>query len=581
LATAAIARPKGWKLLKAALANRKSATMLAFGFSSGLPFSLLVGTLTAWLGEVGVKLATIGIFSWIGLAYSFQFLWSPVVDRVRLPVLDRLGHRKSWIALGQAIIAICMALLALTDPAAHIGSFVLIAFVAAIASSSHDIAINGWRIDQADEETPLELLAALYQFGYRTAAIVGGAVALVLAARMSWPDVYLIMGAIFVALLLVVTLRASDSPRPERQSLYGALAQPGALKPGIRATLLAIVGASWAWAILRLITFAAAMLAPPAAGVKPPSVADFSKTWGVLIIIATVFVPLAVATVANLLAKSPDRVLADHDPAHGPGRTVMNHLYSALVDPLSDLVKRMGWGVLAAIGFILTYAICYNIWASFAYPFYLDYMHYTKDEVAFASKIFGIIMTMLGISLGGYLFARLGRFPTILLGAVLPPLGNFLYADLADGSPNIDAFSHALRLDSLAQVFGSDERMMRLLLAISYENITVGLALTAFVAYVTSIVSKKFGAIQYALLGSLLSLVGTLGRAPVGAAFDAYGYAPVFRWTAATALVSTVFVLLEWVRVSVQEKRARTVEDDALLRGKAQEAIAETGEPAR
>jgi PAT family beta-lactamase induction signal transducer AmpG len=61
-------RPKGFKLLKAALRTRKSATMLAFGFSSGLPFSLLVGTLTAWLGEVGVKLATIGIFSWIGLA---------------------------------------------------------------------------------------------------------------------------------------------------------------------------------------------------------------------------------------------------------------------------------------------------------------------------------------------------------------------------------------------------------------------------------------------------------------------------------------------------------------------------------
>ena len=580
MATAANARPKGWRLLRAALATRKSATMLAFGFSSGLPFSLLVGTLTAWLGEVGVKLATIGIFSWIGLAYSFQFLWSPVVDRVRLPILERLGHRKSWIALGQTIIAICMALLALTDPLTHIGSFVLIAFIAAIASSSHDIAINGWRIDQADEETPLELLAALIQFGYRTAAIVGGAVALVLAARMSWPHVYLVMAAIF-AVLLLITLTAPDTPRPERESLYGALGEPGALKPGVRAALLAVVGASWLWAILRLITFAAAMLTPTAPGAKAPSVADFTKTWGVLIILATVFVPLTVAAVANLLAKRPDKVLAAPDPTAGRGRAVMNHLYSALVDPLADLSKRMGWGVLAAIGFILTYAICYNIWASFAYPFYLDYMHYTKDEVAFASKIFGIVMTMLGISLGGYLFAKIGRFPTILLGAVLPPLGNFLYADLADGAPMIDSFSHLLRLDALAQAFGSNERMMRLLLAICYENITTGLALTAFVAYVTSIVSKKYGAIQYALLGSLLSLVGTLGRAPVGAAFDAYGYAPVFRWTAATALVSTVFVLLEWVRVSVQEKRARAVEDDALLREKAQEAIAETGQPAR
>ena len=146
----------------------------------------------------------------------------------------------------------------------------------------------------------------------------------------------------------------------------------------------------------------------------------------------------------------------------------------------------------------------------------------------------------------------------------------------------IDSFSHLLRLDSLAHVFGSDERMVRLLLAICYENITTGLALTAFVAYVTSIVSKKYGAIQYALLGSLLSLVGTLGRGAVGEAFDKFGYAPVFRWTAATALVSTIFVLLEWARVTAQERRAAAAEPvppdtDA----KVSTALGETGEPAR
>jgi PAT family beta-lactamase induction signal transducer AmpG len=274
--------------------------------------------------------------------------------------------------------------------------------------------------------------------------------------------------------------------------------------------------------------------------------------------------------------------LAAPDTKAGPGRTVMNHLYSALVDPLAELCRRMGWGVLAAIGFILTYAICYNIWASFAYPFYLQYLHYTKDEVAFASKIFGIIMTMVGISLGGYLFAKIGRFPTILLGAILPPLGNFLYADLAEGSPNIDAFAHLLRLDGLAHLFGSDERLMRLLLAISYENISVGLALTAFVAYVSSIVSKKYGAIQYALLGSLLSLLGTISRGAVGEAFDKYGYAPVFRWTAATALVSTVFVLLEWARVTAQERRAAAAADVPPDTGaKAAKALGEVGQPAR
>ena len=122
--------------------------------------------------------------------------------------------------------------------------------------------------------------------------------------------------------------------------------------------------------------------------------------------------------------------------------------------------------------------------------------------------------------------------------------------------------------------------MMRLLIAICYENITTGLALTAFVAYVSSIVSKKYGAIQYALLGSLLSLVGTLGRGWVGEAFDTYGYAPVFRWTAATALVSTVFVLLEWARVTAQE-RAANAELSRDKDAKISEALAESGQPAR
>src|SRR5437868_2404696 len=106
MAETAAARPKGFKLLKAALRTRKSASMLAFGFSSGLPFALLIGTLNAWLGELKINLATIGVLSWIGLTYSFKFLWSPAVDRVALPGLAKLGRRKSWIAFCQVVLAL-------------------------------------------------------------------------------------------------------------------------------------------------------------------------------------------------------------------------------------------------------------------------------------------------------------------------------------------------------------------------------------------------------------------------------------------------------------------------------------------
>jgi len=78
--------------------------MLAFGFSSGLPYALLIGTLNAWLGEAKINLATIGVLSWIGLSYSFKFLWSPLVDRLKLPLLERVGRRKSWIVMCQSIM---------------------------------------------------------------------------------------------------------------------------------------------------------------------------------------------------------------------------------------------------------------------------------------------------------------------------------------------------------------------------------------------------------------------------------------------------------------------------------------------
>src|SRR3954470_17279762 len=391
-AMVATARPKGWRLLKAALSTRKSATMLAFGFSSGLPFALLIGTLNAWLGEVGVNLATIGVLSWIGLAYAFKFLWSPMVDRVPLPLLDRLGRRKSWIVLCQCLLIAGFAGLAATNPATNIGTFALFAVLAALASATQDIAVDAWRIDVADEDTTVELLSSIYQFGYRTASIVGGALALVLAARMSWSLVYLLM-AFLVFLVIFATLNAPDTKRPGLGELHAALSEKGALNSRARAIALTIVGLSWLWAISSIVRFMVSMLGEAQPGVPRPSVSDFTRNIGPWIIVATVFVPLVVAATGNWLKSRGRAVLEAPEAAGSPARTAMNHLYAALVAPLAELTGRLGWAVLITIGFILTYTLCYNIWSSFAFPFYLDFLHYSKDEVAFASKLFGIVMT--------------------------------------------------------------------------------------------------------------------------------------------------------------------------------------------
>lgn len=534
-------RPKGFSLLAVALKSRKSASMLALGFSSGLPYALLIGTLNAWLGDVKISLATIGVLSWIGLAYAFKFLWSPVVDRLVLPGLGKLGRRKSWIMLCQIVMVLAFIGLASTNPATDIGTFALFAVIAALGSATQDVAVDAWRIDVADEVAPVELLSAIYQFGYRIASIVGGAFALFLAARIAWSLVFLIMAGM-IALMILVALFAPDTDRPSNQQ--GGPAGAANVKPGVRLAALAIVGVSWIWAIVEIGHFMAMMLAPAVPGVAKPSVADFMKHYGPWIIMATVLVPLIVAAVVNRIqARSQPR--ADAEAAH---IAITDHLYGALISPLSELTARLGWGVLGVIGMILTYTLCYNIWASFAFPFYLDYLHYSKDEVAFASKVFGIFMTMLGVGLGGVLFARLGRFPTVMIGAVLPILGNLLYADLADGAPGIDAFLHLFRLDLLATAIGSDVRMMRLLVTIAAENVATGLAGAAFVAYVSSIVAKRYAAVQYSLLSSLTFLIGSLARGVAGEAFDRLGYAVVFRQTALVGLLAILFVSIEWWR---------------------------------
>jgi PAT family beta-lactamase induction signal transducer AmpG len=379
---------------------------------------------------------------------------------------------------------------------------------------------------------------------------------------VAWGTVYLIMAGL-VVVLMIVAIAAPDTERPLAGAIEQGLEQPGEVNTTVRFSALAVVGLCWAWAIFTLGSFMASMLAVRAPGEKPPSVADFTTHVGPWIIVATVFVPLVVAATVNWLKVHQRGVQSEGSPNAAGGRGAMNHVYGALVSPLAELSERLGWGVLIIIGFILTYALCYNIWSAFAFPFYLDYLHYTKDEVAFASKIFGVFMTMLGISLGGYLFAKIGRFPTVLLGAALTPLGNLVFADLADGGPNIDRVVHFLRLDALGAMVGTDERMIRLLVAIFCDNVFIGIALTAFVAYLSGIISKKFTAVQYSLLSSLTFLVGSLGRGIAGESFDKYGYGTVFRWTAAIGLIAVVFVLLEWARVAAQERRARSDADTA------------------
>lgn len=195
--------------LREAFAQPAALTMFFFGFTSGLPFLLVGGTLSAWLKESGVSLEDIGLMSLAGLAYSFKFLWSPAVDRLRLPLLGRLlGQRRSWLLLAQIVLAFSLLLMSSITPQGPILLFVGIIVLAAFAGATQDVVVDAYRIEIAPEEVQ-GALAATYTLGYRIALLGSGAFALFLADHLPWSQVYQLMaGAVVV--VMVATLMARE-----------------------------------------------------------------------------------------------------------------------------------------------------------------------------------------------------------------------------------------------------------------------------------------------------------------------------------------------------------------------------------
>jgi PAT family beta-lactamase induction signal transducer AmpG len=208
-ATPAPAPARNWRQALAVYGSPRVLSMLLLGFSSGLPFYLLYQTLSAWLRQAGIARSTIGMLAWVGLISGLKFLWAPVVDRTRLPVLHRLlGRRRSWMLLAQAGLALGLFNLSLGNPAEGVRSMAEWALFVAFCAATQDIAIDAWRIESAAVEMQ-GAMAAAYQIGYRAALIVGSAGAFVIADRAGWHASYAVMAAL-VGVGVLTTLVASE-----------------------------------------------------------------------------------------------------------------------------------------------------------------------------------------------------------------------------------------------------------------------------------------------------------------------------------------------------------------------------------
>lgn len=182
-------------------------TMFFFGFASGMPFLLVAGTLAYWLTENGLELKNITLIAGAGMTYTLKFLWAPLVDRWRLPLLGRLGQRRGWLLLALSIVIVGLLMMAQLTPD-RLAVFVWITLMTAFAGATLDIAVDAYRVEIAPNEAQGALVAT-YSLGYRIALIITGMLALVLADHVPWPQVYRAM-AVFMLIPVVAVLIARE-----------------------------------------------------------------------------------------------------------------------------------------------------------------------------------------------------------------------------------------------------------------------------------------------------------------------------------------------------------------------------------
>ncbi|MDX2143652.1 MAG: MFS transporter [Rhodospirillaceae bacterium] len=465
--------------------ERRTLVMLALGFSAGLPFLLIFDTLSAWLREAGLSLEVIGFFSLATIAYAFKFLWAPWVDRTKVPVLTQLlGHRRSWMLVAQGAVIAGLWLIAGTDPASNLGLMALFAVITGFSSATQDIVIDAWRIEAVGEERQGAMVAA-YTWGYRAARIVAGAAPLILAQLYTWSLSYAVMGALMAVGILAVLFAPREREHVVRPIPDGGLPS----RPWTERF-------EWLLRLMVLVTGALVLgsglsgKADAVASVLPAAVAEPLKAiWtapgsGVWIQLLGVLVGGALIAVAAWpLRGRPTR----------PG-ALLSHAFG---DPLADFFGRYRGTAALILALICLYRLA-DFTLNIMNPFYID-LGFTLTEIAEVRKLYGTAMSMIGVFAGGYAIARWGLMGPLLVGALIGPISNLVFAWLATQGPDLFALT----------------------VAISIDNISEGFSGTCLIAYMSSLTAEGFTATQYALFSSLYAIPGKLAGSQSGRIVEA------------------------------------------------------------
>lgn len=412
----------GWKAAFQAFLDRRALIMLFLGFSAGIPILLIFSSLSLWLGEAGIDKSAVTFFSWAALGYSFKFVWAPLIDELPVPFLTKiLGRRRAWLLIAQLLIVSAISIMAFSDPAlgqAYLIQMAVGAVLLGFSAATQDIVIDAYRIELAETQMQT-VLAATYNAGYRIGMIVAGAGALFLAAYLgtakgnyiyeAWKYTYLAMAA--VMLVGILTTLIVREPKVDR--IY---------KNYQRSDYFRLV------AVFFVAVFSFVVSYIYSGDITNKTNEYFAIKDNILLFLLEAIRFLFATGVALGVGTCLVRL----------GVVNKQMAKETWINPVLDFFQRYGTKLalvlLLLIGF---YRISDIIAGVISNVFYQD-LNFTKEQIAEAVKVYGVIFSLLGGFIGGLLAQRMNIMKLMFLGAVLASSTNLIFIGLVKSGKPLD-----------------------------------------------------------------------------------------------------------------------------------------------
>lgn len=410
----------GWKSAFTAFLDRRALIMLFLGFSAGIPILLIFSSLSLWLGEAGIDKSAVTFFSWAALGYSFKFVWAPLVDELPVPMLTKLlGRRRAWLLIAQLLIICAISIMAFSDPSlgqSYLYQMAAGAVLLGFSAATQDIVIDAYRIELAETQMQT-VLASTYNAGYRIGMIVAGAGALFLAAYLgtakgnyiyeAWKWTYLAMAA--VMLVGIATTLCIREPQVDRVR-----------KEYKRVDYYRLVVVFF----VSVVSFVLSYIYSGKLTEMLIQLWSIKDSFALFCFEALRFI--GSGAVAFVVGSSLVKM----------GAVNKQMAYETWVNPVADFFKRYGVKLalvlLLLIGF---YRISDIIAGVISNVFYQD-LNFTKEQIAEAVKVYGVIFSLVGGFLGGLLAQRMNIMKLMFVGAILASSTNLIFIGLVkSGQP--------------------------------------------------------------------------------------------------------------------------------------------------